>query len=327
VNLDREKFNTASCASAADSIVDAFKHTGFLVIHNHGIALEFLHRMKHEAMGFFTSDSDADKRKYLRSDPSNNFYGFTPWDLSEESFNPDTPLDAKELFEFMPNKCTFPSPVWAETAEELTAMFKLLFHRMLYLVAIGISEGCGDVLESAAALCGEEGNISAFRAAYYPACSRSAVLPGQLRCGLHCDYDALTFIYKPPLEKGLQCKLRGGDFIDVYSECDGDLIVNAGEILQMFTGDVIRAAPHKVIWFLPVTEGDDSDGYPEKFSLIFFGHLDNEAVVDTSKIPGAVTQYEPIRSGDYFNARLQKVFVHRIGLIDELLETTADSLK
>ena len=39
-----------------------------------------------------------------------------------------------------------------------------------------------------------------------------------------------------------------GDFIDVCCIEDGDLIVNAGECLQMLTGDRVRAAPHKVVF-------------------------------------------------------------------------------
>ena len=46
-----------------------------------------------------------------------------------------------------------------------------------------------------------------------------------------------------------------GDFIDVYGLEEGDLIVNAGECLQMMTGDLIRASPHQVGFPQPTEKG------------------------------------------------------------------------
>ena len=51
-----------------------------------------------------------------------------------------------------------------------------------------------------------------------------------------------------------------GDMIDVFCSEEGDLIVNAGECLQMITGDLIRAAPHLVQFPTAATETSCDNG-------------------------------------------------------------------
>ncbi|XP_063721193.1 uncharacterized protein LOC134847870 isoform X1 [Symsagittifera roscoffensis] len=320
----------------AQSLLDAFEDVGFFVVYNHGIDPAVLGNLKEEAANFFGCPTQC-KEEFVRRDPKREMFGYTAQDKSTEVFDRSKPSDIKETFEFSPNGLDpVPSEEWQRCRELLSGQFSDLFHKMLVLLARALGLKSSEILTNkikglGKGQDGSEGvkNRSAFRSALYPQVKKEKLLPNQLRCGLHCDYGCLTFIYKTPFEKGLKAKQRGGDMIDVFCSEEGDLIVNAGECLQMITGDLIRAAPHLVQFPTAATE-TSCDNYaiiPSAFSLIMFGLFDDDAQVETIEQIGhtrsghkKTTLYAPFMFGDYFDMRINKVFVEGQGLIQELLE-------
>ncbi|XP_075256740.1 uncharacterized protein LOC142349208 [Convolutriloba macropyga] len=298
------------------SVSSALEDVGFFILNNSGVGTEQLRTLKRECIRFFGETSER-KLAYKRTNPKVEMFGYTAQENSTEIFDINRPCDIKETFEFsLRGDDPVPTDEWQKMREELSRDFSLLYTRLILIIARALKLDNPNIITSKIKGLGTSHNRTAFRAALYPEVKSDRILPGQLRCGLHCDYGCLTFIYKSPFERGLSAKERGGDFIDVYGLEEGDLIVNAGECLQMMTGDLIRASPHQVGFPQPTEKGV----VPAAFSLIVFGLFDDEAEIETLPNIGAKTSYPMFKFGDYFTMRLHKVFVEGKGLIDELLE-------
>lgn len=83
------------------------------------------------------------------------------------------------------------------------------------------------------------------RLIHYPPQSRVTPAPGQYGCGAHTDYGTLTVLADDGVG-GLQVRQRSGDWIDVVVP-DGQLVVNIGDLMAIWTNDRWVSNPHRVV--------------------------------------------------------------------------------
>ena len=83
-----------------------------------------------------------------------------------------------------------------------------------------------------------------FRLAYYPASTERV---DQLPCGEHKDYNTLTLLFSPDANKRLQIKTLSGEWTDI-EYLDNSVVINVGNILQIWTQDYLISAPHRVLF-------------------------------------------------------------------------------
>jgi len=79
---------------------------------------------------------------------------------------------------------------------------------------------------------------------------------------------------------------------------DGALLVQAGDLLERWTGGQLRATPHRV-----VNPPLDAGLAGRRLSLVYFHHPDLDTVV-APRIAG--DRYPPVRAGDHVAARQER---------------------
>jgi isopenicillin N synthase-like dioxygenase len=71
-----------------------------------------------------------------------------------------------------------------------------------------------------------------------------AGLPARSGVAAHCDFSWLTLLLQDE-QGGLQVRSLSGEWVDVEPRLDA-LVVNLGELMQLATGGVFQATPHRV---------------------------------------------------------------------------------
>jgi isopenicillin N synthase-like dioxygenase len=138
---------------------------------------------------------------------------------------------------------------------------------------------------------------SVLRAIHYPPVGE-APPEGSIRAAAHGDINLIT-ILMGATASGLQLQDRDGTWLDVNSK-EGQLVVDAGDMLSRITNDLIPATIHRVI--------NPKDSTSARFSMPFFVHPHPEAMLEC--IPSCVgdgAKYPPISSHDCLTKRLIEI--------------------
>ena len=109
-------------------------------------------------------------------------------------------------------------------------------------------------------------------------------MPGQIGCGAHTDWGALTLLAQDDAG-GLQVQTLEGDWKDV-PPLPGALVVNIGDMTQRWTNDRWRSTPHRVVQRRAATE---------RYSIAYFFDLDAESSI--TPLASCVSAEHPARYG------------------------------
>ena len=139
---------------------------------------------------------------------------------------------------------------------------------------------------------------------HYPAPS-GPPLPGQLRAGAHTDYGTLTVVAPTGEPGGLQVKVRGGDWEDVFV-APGTFVVNIGDMMAQWTNDRWVSTLHRV-----ANPPQDVAVPTRRLSLVYFHQPNPDAVVEcipTCRDPQRPPKYAPVTAGDYISRKINLHF-------------------
>jgi isopenicillin N synthase-like dioxygenase len=128
-------------------------------------------------------------------------------------------------------------------------------------------------------------------------------LPGQLRCGAHTDYGALTLLMAEDKPGGLEVLTKDGEWAPVPM-VPNTFIVNLGDLMQRWTNDVWISSMHRVA-NPPSDKANDS----RRQSLIYFLHPNHDAVIECipSCAGGEGARYEPITTQRHLFAKISRM--------------------
>lgn len=99
---------------------------------------------------------------------------------------------------------------------------------------------------------------------------------GNLGCGEHTDYGNLTLLMQNNVKGCLQVKNRNDEWITA-DPVPGAILVNVGDMLQMWTSGQLRATPHRVLQ--PTAEQIAESGSSKRISVPFFFEPNYDAFV------------------------------------------------
>lgn len=286
-------------------VAEAAEHFGFFQIVGHGVEPERIAAVWTATAQFFAQPM-ADKRRILRT--KQNARGYYDRELTKNVRDHKEVLDlAQTAHPDLPDD--HPSNVhavdginqWPDIAGFRTTMVRHMQacnDLALWLLAAF----CAGLGEPADLLSDEfgPGHTSFLRLNHYPVGdlldadeAAAATELGEMALQHHTDAGALTLLLQDDVG-GLQVAHDGG-WIDV-EPVPGALVVNTGDMMQVWSNDRYRAATHRV---LPRT-GVERSSLPYFFNP---SYSTNYAPLPGSIDDGDVAHYRPINWGDFRQAR------------------------
>jgi isopenicillin N synthase-like dioxygenase len=236
-----ERLDGRATLAALDA---ACREWGFFQVVDHGIYGGVIDALQREMKGFFAQSSDV-KRTISRT--AENPWGFYDRELTKNT------RDWKEIYDYGPPDGNAMRPQWPSarpafrpTVEAFYRECESLALRLLAALARNLGMP-PDALDGAFV----PAHTSYLRLNYYPRCpapARTAGLAipttGHLGINHHTDAGALTLLLQDA-QPGLEV-YRDGEWHLIEPRTDA-LVVNIGDIVQVWSNDRYRASLHRVI--------------------------------------------------------------------------------
>jgi len=297
---------------AVETIAQACRDIGFLIITGHGIPEPVVSSIENSARAFFSLP----QKEKMRSRTTSGFRGYAParHDALARSRDVRTPPDLCEFFAvnrfddpeaarragLRRGRELFFSPnIWPRRPVSFRAAFETYYAAMerlandlmrLMALALGLDENWfEDKIRE---------HVSNLTVNHYPALT-APVEPGQLRRGAHSDWGSLTILYHDGLP-GLQVRLPTGDWVDVSADPDS-LVVNLGDLMAAWTNDHWVSTLHRVV--IPQNRREN------RLSIAFFHQPAYDALIEclpTCITPGNPPRHRPTTSGEWIQSMLKK---------------------
>src|SRR5262245_7697461 len=271
----------------------ACREWGFFQIVGHGIPPALFDALRQQAHAFFAMPSAA-KHAVARTE-------LNPWGYYDRELTKNT-RDWKQLFDYGERRCGASEPRWPAGRPEFKATLIDYFRacetvgrRLVAMIATNLGMA-PDALDRQFA----PGHSSWARLNYYPVCAHperpaSVATPkhGHLGVNHHTDAGAVTLVLQDE-QPGLEV-YRGGRWCLVEPMADA-LVINIGDIVQVWSNDRYQAPLHRVI----------ANANAERFSTAFFlcpSYETNYAPLAGTIDAGNPARYRPINWGDLYSMR------------------------
>jgi len=301
----------------AKQIDTACRDIGFLVITGHGVSPDLIERTQAVSRAFFDLP-ETEKRRYVAADPKTNRGYFAEgtlaaansrdaatapdfretFKMSREEFDATDPYYASET-----GRRVFTPNIWpAEIAgfdttwtEYYKAMEKVAFALMrLFALALDLPENSFDAKI--------DKHMTTMSIANYPDLTQDP-LPGQLRCGAHTDFGAITILKAEDKPGGLEVLTRNGEWT-LVPIVPGAFIINIGDMMARWTNDRWLSNMHRVA--NPPREKAIGS---RRQSLVYFFHPNYDTVIEcipSCKADG-VAKYPPITAREHLVSKIAKI--------------------
>ncbi|KAK1821779.1 hypothetical protein LTR12_003828 [Friedmanniomyces endolithicus] len=320
-------------------LLDAATKYGFTFIENNetGIAVEDIDHMFDLSKQFFASPVETKQQVSISSNKAGKNHGWLSRGV--ENLDPSTQKrpDVKEAFNIggpLNNHLQQPLPhsltPHTQTILAFQANCLALCQRLLHLFATAL-----DLDETwFTARHSQPGKPTGtlFRMLYYPRLETEGISePGDdIRAGAHSDFGSLTLLFQQRGQPGLEIKTPSGEWaavpVDPLSEDPYigahpetiqqpralPILVNIGDLLDDWTGGLLKSTVHRVIF--PPGAGSGVDRY----SMAYFCHPLDDALLEP--VPSKLVQAHVERTGRS-GAREGRVMTARDHLMERLAAT------
>ncbi len=304
--LDLRQFQAGGAAARAftHALGEALSHFGFFALENHGISPELIRRAYTATEAFFLRP---DETRLAYEDPAlKGQRGFTRFGREHAKDHP-----APDLKEFWhvgrslpadhPLRRVYPDNFWPDQVKDFQPALEVLYAELdacalLLLEATSLALGePRDCLREMAV----DGN-SILRLIHYPPVPPD-VSPASVRAAAHEDINLITLLCEAT-DAGLELLDRDGNWQPIAAP-PGQIVVDAGDMLQNVTNGVLKSTTHRVV--------NPSDSRSRRLSMPFFVHPRSE--VGLAPLAGCVgrcggeRRYRAITAGEYLEERLREI--------------------
>lgn len=283
-------------------LYSGIKDYGFIILTDHTITQDIIDKGYGAVKKFFDLPEE-EKNKYI-SEGNAGQRGYTPFGKEHAKDNPHKDLkefyhvgrevsDDHKFAKYYP-KNLFPDTEIAEFKQATLDLYNELDKTSeILLEALGKAL---DVPNDYFSKMIHNGN-SVLRAIHYPAVGE-APPEGSIRAAAHGDINLIT-ILMGATAGGLQLLDRDGTWLDVESK-EGQLVVDAGDMMSRITNEVIPATIHRVV--------NPKDATSARFSMPFFVHPHPEAMLECiPSCKGEGAKFPPIMAQDCLEERLKDI--------------------
>lgn len=295
MTLPSFSFTELEQESALSSLAQACQSWGFFRLTDHRIPSTIENHMLQRAGSFFSLPREQ-KVSYQRSEDN-------PWGYFDQELTKNR-ADWKEIFDLghdqthqqYQSKTPWPSSPedfqsamldWYDQCENLG-----LFLLERIILSLETENSVNDAAQVRA--CFEPKNSSFLRLNHYPVCDTPAPAiddfpeVGHLGIHHHTDAGALTVLLQDNVS-GLQ--VRKNDQWHTVAPEPGSLIINVGDLVQVWSNDLYQAPVHRVL-----ANADD-----ERFSAAFF--LNPDFDTECRPLVNQAARYTPVNWGEFRAAR------------------------
>ncbi len=280
----------------------ALRDSGFFAVRNHGVASSVVSAAFDASQRFFALPQAAKERWHI--DGWKLKRGFDP--IGWQSLDPSQPPDVKESFYLgveaigpnqWPDEALLPG--FRAACNSYSAAMDTLARRLmgLFELALELPRGYFDSFMRQP--------TATTRLLHYPPQPAHAA-PGQIGCGAHTDWGALTLLAQDDAG-GLQVQSPDGEWFDV-APIPGAFVVNVGDMAQRWTNDRWRSTMHRVI-----NRGGGKPGGRDRYSIAYFFDLDAQSRIEPLPTCVSATQparYAPITAGEHLVEMYRRTTVH-----------------
>lgn len=288
----------------------ALTDLGFFAVTHHGVDSQLIKRCYGLCEAFFTQPDEV-KCKSERPELKGQ-RGFTSFgresakdakaaDL-KEYFHVGRELDDRhpELSKYGPN--IWPSP--PDVPDVFRASFLDLYSQ-LEACAKHLLEACALYLEQPQSLFADmsRDGDTILRIIHYPPIPEDSE-PSAMRAAAHEDINLITLLCEAT-DGGLELLQRDGTWRPIHA-LDGQIVVDAGDMLQNLTNGILKSTTHRVV--------NPDNNRSRRFSMPFFVHPRGD--VDLSPLSACIEKqgeqtYPNISAGDYLLQRLHEMGLHK----------------
>jgi isopenicillin N synthase-like dioxygenase len=304
--IDLADFTAGDAASRlrmVKTLGEGLVEFGFLNVEGHGVDTDAV-RATYELWQRFFQLPEEVKRQYAGIGGGSR--GFTPFGVEHAK---DQPLpDLKEFWHVGQEAAEYPAEypakypanVWPREIPELREP-TLRLYKSLEQVAANLLRALAEHFElprETFASMMQRGN-STLRVIHYP-----PVAPGldpAVRAAAHEDINLITLLCEAT-DSGLEILTRDGSWMAVETG-EGQIVVDAGDMLSRVTNGVVPATTHRVV-------NPPSALNRERYSMPFFVHpypSCDLTVLDRFVSPERPPRFPPITAGAFLDQRLREI--------------------
>jgi isopenicillin N synthase-like dioxygenase len=275
-------------APALGAIDDACREWGFFQVTGHGLGEATVARLFAAAASFFAQPA-AVKRRILRTADN-------PWGYYDRELTRNTP-DWKEVFDYGPPDGDRLAPQWPDGLPGFESAVRAYYdaceriaHRLLAAISVNLGMPADDLSQYFV-----EAHTSFMRLNFYPRCPTAAAPAAARPLGVnqHTDAGALTLLLQDD-QPGLEV-CRDGDW-HLVEPRRGALVINIGDMVQVWSNDRYRAALHRVV----------TNGERGRYSVPYFfnpAYDTHYAPLPTTVTPETPAHYRPINWREFRSRR------------------------
>ncbi|KAI3444547.1 hypothetical protein Pfo_001212 [Paulownia fortunei] len=241
-------------SSSLPSLAAACKEWGFFQIINHGISKDLYSKIYSISNKIFCLPSES-KLKLVKT--------YTPHFIASPFFEcirvsgPEFAASAQSSADVLGEQDSEFSEVLQEYGSKMTELSKMILKLVLMTLGDGFETKYYD---------SEFHNCHGYLRInnYTPSGNLEEEAEG---LGMHTDMSCLTILYQDETG-GLQVRSKDGKWMNI-TPCEGNLVVNIGDMLQAWSNERLRSSEHRVVLKKPVN----------RFSLAFFWCFEDEKVI------------------------------------------------
>jgi isopenicillin N synthase-like dioxygenase len=288
----------------ADTVGRALSEVGFFALENHGIDAPLIGRAYAAARAFFELPVEV-KRRY-EDLALQGQRGFTSFGREHAKDHPVPDLKefwhvGRDLEPGHPLSGVYLKNLWPEQVPDFRSALGELYRRLddcalrlLEAVSIYIGEEPETVRDTAV-----DGN-TILRIIHYPPVPEDAPAAG-MRAAPHEDINLITLLCEATAG-GLELLDRRGNWVPIQA-LPGQIVVDAGDMLQNLTNGLLRSTTHRVT--------NPGNSRERRFSMPFFVHPRSE--VSLAPLPGCIARtggearFPSLTAGEYLDQRLREI--------------------
>ncbi len=291
-------------AAFVDALGRSLEDTGFFALTEHGVDPSLVGDAYAAATAFFLLPN-AIKRSYELPNLQGQ-RGFTSFGKEHAKDHPAPDLKefwhvGRDLPSNHPSRGAFPENLWPSEVPRfriaLRELYAQLDHcalRLLEAVSLYLGEPRNRLSEMV-----RDGN-SVLRIIHYPPIPAEGD-PASMRAAPHEDINLITLLCEATAG-GLELLRRDGRWLPIRA-LPGQIIVDAGDMLQNLTNGLLKSTTHRVV--------NPGNSRERRLSMPFFVHP--RAEVSLAPLPGCVERsggvahFPSITAGEYLEQRLREI--------------------